>query len=48
MNGTNATTFEPNAALNRVMEAQILYNLEGQPNVIGGEHLRRRKRPLGV
>ena len=35
MNGTNATTFESNAALNRVMEAQILYNLEGQPDVIG-------------
>lgn len=33
MTGTSATTFEPNATLSRAMVAQILYNLEGQPDV---------------
>ncbi len=35
MNGTSATTFAPNSTLSRAMVAQILYNLEGQPDVIG-------------
>ena len=33
MTGTSATTFAPNATLCRAMVAQILYNLEGQPEV---------------
>ena len=33
MTGTSATTFEPNASLSRAMVAQILYNLEGQPDI---------------
>ena len=33
MTGTSATTFEPNTTLSRAMVAQILYNLEGQPDV---------------
>lgn len=35
MAGTGDTTFEPNAKLTRAMTAQILYNLEGQPEVTG-------------
>lgn len=35
MNGTSATTFEPNATLSRAMVAQILYNLEDQPALTG-------------
>ena len=35
MTGTSATTFEPNATLNRAMVAQILYNLEEKPAVTG-------------
>ena len=35
MAGTGDTTFEPNAQLTRAMTAQILYNLEGQPEVTG-------------
>lgn len=33
MTGTSATTFEPNTTLSRAMVAQILYNLEGQPDI---------------
>ena len=33
MNGTSATTFEPNTNLNRAMMVQILYNMEGKPSV---------------
>lgn len=33
MAGTGETTFEPNATLSRAMVAQILYNLEGQPDI---------------
>lgn len=33
MAGTGDTTFEPDAKLTRAMTAQILYNLEGQPEV---------------
>ena len=33
MTGTSATIFAPNAPLSRAMVAQILYNLEGQPEV---------------
>ena len=33
MNGTSRTTFAPNMPLNRVMAAQILYNLSGRPAV---------------
>ena len=33
MTGTSATIFAPNATLSRAMVAQILYNLEGQPEV---------------
>lgn len=35
MTGTSGTTFEPDATLSRAMVAQILYNLEGQPAVVG-------------
>lgn len=35
MAGTGDTTFEPNAKLTRAMTAQILYNLEGTPEVTG-------------
>ena len=35
MAGTGDTTFEPNAKLTRAMTAQILYNLEGTPEVNG-------------
>lgn len=33
MAGTSGTTFEPNTTLSRAMVAQILYNLEGQPDI---------------
>lgn len=33
MTGTSATTFEPGTTLSRAMVAQILYNLEGQPDI---------------
>ena len=33
MTGTSATTFEPGITLSRAMVAQILYNLEGQPDI---------------
>lgn len=33
MSGTSVTTFEPDAALNRAMIAQILYTKAGNPNV---------------
>ncbi|MBR2577289.1 MAG: S-layer homology domain-containing protein, partial [Firmicutes bacterium] len=33
MNGTSATTFEPNTNLTRAMMVQILYNMEGKPSV---------------
>ena len=33
MTGTSATTFEPGTPLSRAMVAQILYNLEGKPDV---------------
>ena len=33
MTGTSATTFDPNTTLSRAMVAQILYNLEGQPDI---------------
>ena len=33
MNGTSATTFEPNTKLSRAMMVQILYNMEGKPAV---------------
>ena len=33
MTGTSATTFEPNTTLSRAMVVQILYNLEGQPDI---------------
>lgn len=33
MNGTTATSFDPNGTLNRAMLAQILYNLAGKPEV---------------
>lgn len=35
MVGTSETTFAPNGTLTRAMVVQILYNLEGQPAVIG-------------
>lgn len=35
MNGTSATTFEPQSPLSRAMVAQILYNRAGQPEVSG-------------
>ena len=38
MEGMSATTFQPNGTLSRAMAAQILYNLEGQPD-ISGENL---------
>lgn len=33
MTGTSGTTFEPSITLSRAMVAQILYNLEGQPDI---------------
>ncbi len=33
MTGTSATTFEPGTPLSRAMVAQILYNLESQPDI---------------
>ena len=33
MAGTGNTTFEPETTLTRAMTAQILYNLEGKPNI---------------
>ena len=33
MTGTSATTFEPGTTLSRAMVAQVLYNLEGQPDI---------------
>ena len=39
MEGMSATTFQPNGTLTRAMAVQILYNLEGQPD-ISGENLR--------
>lgn len=33
MTGTSATTFDPGTTLSRAMVAQILYNLEGQPDI---------------
>ena len=33
MAGTSATTFDPEMNLTRAMTAQILYNLEGKPEV---------------
>ena len=33
MAGTGATTFDPEMKLTRAMTAQILYNLEGKPQV---------------
>lgn len=33
MTGTSGTTFEPGTTLSRAMVAQILYNLEGQPDI---------------
>lgn len=35
MNGTSATTFKPNATVERSQVVQMLYNLEGQPTVTG-------------
>ena len=35
MNGTSATTFEPQSPLSRAMVAQILYNRAGRPEVSG-------------
>lgn len=35
MNGTSATTFAPNATVERSQVVQMLYNLEGQPTVTG-------------
>ena len=35
MNGTSETTFEPNTTVNRAQVVQMLYNLEGQPQVSG-------------
>lgn len=35
MTGTGSGEFSPNATLSRAMVAQILYNLEGQPNMTG-------------
>lgn len=35
MIGTSDATFEPDSTLNRAMLAQILYNMEGQPEVTG-------------
>ena len=35
MEGTSPTTMEPNATLTRAQLAQILYNLEGKPQVQG-------------
>lgn len=35
MAGTSATTFEPSMELNRAQAVQMLYNLEGQPEVTG-------------
>lgn len=35
MSGTDDTTFEPDVKLNRAMAMQILYNLEGKPEVTG-------------
>lgn len=34
-NGTTATTFDPNAAMNRAMLATVLYRIDGQPAVTG-------------
>ena len=38
MAGTSGTAFQPNGTLSRAMAVQILYNLEGQPD-ISGENL---------
>ena len=33
MEGMSATTFSPNTEVTRVQAVQILYNLEGQPDI---------------
>ena len=47
MVGTSGTTFVPTKSLTRAEVAQVLYNIEDQPEVNGTTRFRGFRRPLG-